>query len=106
MKVLLDQGVPVPLRTAMPEIDIRTALFMGWSELSNGALLDAAEREVFTVLVTTDRNLQHQQKLDGRAIAVVILPTTSWPRLSGALPAIRKAIEGAQGGRVLTVSLD
>ena len=34
--------------------------------LKNGDLLDAAEREGFEVLITTDRNLQYQQNLNSR----------------------------------------
>jgi len=38
---------------------------MGWSRLSNGELLDAAEKE-FDVLITTDQALRTQQNLSGR----------------------------------------
>jgi hypothetical protein len=51
---------------------------MDWTMLDNGALLDAAERD-FDVLVTTDRNLRHQQDLRGRRLAILTLPSTSWP---------------------------
>jgi hypothetical protein len=53
---------------------------LGWSTLSNGELLAAAEDE-FDVLVTTDRSLRHQQDLTGRRLSILVLPTTSWPRL-------------------------
>ena len=33
------------------------------------------------MLVTTDRNLRHQQNLTGRRLSILVLPTTSWPRL-------------------------
>ncbi len=49
---------------------------MGWAELDNGALLKAAETD-FDLLVTTDQNLHYQQNLDGRRIAILVLPTTS-----------------------------
>jgi hypothetical protein len=45
---------------------------MGWSGLKNGELLDNAQAE-FDVLLTVDRNMQYQQNLKGRSIAVVIL---------------------------------
>ena len=54
MRVLFDQGTPVPLRNYLPEYKVATAAEMGWSTLSNGELLDAAERE-FDLLVTTDQ---------------------------------------------------
>ena len=46
MRILFDQGTPVPLRNYLPEHKVATAAEMGWSTLSNGELLDAAEREI------------------------------------------------------------
>ena len=57
MRVLFDQGTPVPLRNYLTEHRVATAVEMGWSTLSNGELLDAAEKE-FDVLVTTDQALK------------------------------------------------
>jgi hypothetical protein len=44
MRVLFDQGVPVPLRRHLTLHSIDTAFERGWSALKNGDLLDAAER--------------------------------------------------------------
>jgi len=38
--------------------------------------LDAAEAAGFDVLLTTDRNIRHQQNLTGRRIAMVVLGAT------------------------------
>lgn len=51
---------------------------MAWAELDNGALLKAAEDQ-FDVLITTDRKLRFQQNLTARQLAILVLPTTSWP---------------------------
>lgn len=80
MRILFDQGTPVPLKEHLPGHSVRTAYELGWSTLRNGELLARAE-EQFDVLVTTDRNLRFQQNLAERKLAVVVLPTTSWPRL-------------------------
>ncbi len=80
MHVLFDQGTPVPLRNYFGAHKVVTAAEMGWSRLSNGELLDAAEKE-FDVLITTDQALRTQQNLSGRNLAVLILPFASWPRL-------------------------
>jgi hypothetical protein len=53
---------------------------MGWSRLSNGQLLDAAEKQ-FDLLITTDQALRTQQNLADRKLAVLVLPFASWPRL-------------------------
>ena len=80
MKILFDQGTPAPLRHALAGHAVSTAYELGWASLTNGDLLDAAEQN-FDVLVTTDQNLPYQQNLTGRRLAVLILPTTSWPVL-------------------------
>ncbi|MDX2192274.1 MAG: hypothetical protein NW201_02900 [Gemmatimonadales bacterium] len=79
--MLFDQGTPVPLRRALIGHEVKTAHERGWSRLANGELLRAAEAARFAVLVTTDKNLRYQQHLPARRIAVVVLGTTSWPRI-------------------------
>jgi hypothetical protein len=78
VRVLFDQGTPVPLRRELSGHTISTAFEMGWAQLSNGELLNAAEA-AFDVLITTDQNLRYQQNLTGRRLAILVLPTTSWP---------------------------
>lgn len=75
MKILLDHGTPAPLRRALTDHSVVTAYEKGWAGFTNGELLSAAER-AFDVFVTTDQNLA------GRQLAILVLPTTSWPRLS------------------------
>jgi hypothetical protein len=80
VKILFDQGTPAPLRCALSNHLVSTAFEKGWSNLSNGNLLNAAELE-FDLLITTDKNLEYQQNLAGRKIAILVLPTTSWPEI-------------------------
>jgi hypothetical protein len=80
VRVLFDQGTPVPLRDYLGPHEVATAAEMGWSRLSNGQLLDAAEKQ-FDLLVTTDQAMRTEQNLAGRKLAVLILPFASWPRL-------------------------
>jgi len=80
VRILFDQGTPVPLRRALIGHEVITAYEMGWSALKNGELLKAAEAQ-FEILITTDRNLSYQQNLTGRQLAILVLPTTSWPRI-------------------------
>jgi len=54
---------------------------MGWHELRNGDLLRAAERAGFDVLITSDKNVRHQNRLGGRRIAVLERGTNRWPTL-------------------------
>jgi hypothetical protein len=99
MKILLDQGTPAPLRAALTDHSVSTAYEMGWSDLDNGTLLKVAEEE-FDALITTDKNLRYQQDLKGRRLAIVILPSTSWPKLQAYLPQIISAVDRLQQGDV------
>ena len=105
MRVLFDQGTPVPLRRVLTQHEIATAHELGWSNLSNGELLDAAEKEGFALLVTADRNLKYQQNLTSRRIAIVVLSTTSWPRIQRAVAAVIAAVEGATAGTYVEVDI-
>ena len=58
MRILFDQGTPVPLRRWLTAHEIETAWQRGWALLSNGELLSAAESAGFDLLVTTDQNLR------------------------------------------------
>ena len=73
MRILFDQGTPVPLRRYLTEHSVTTAYEEGWSNLSNGDLLKSAEDKGYQIFVTTDRNLRYQQNLSDRQIAIVAL---------------------------------
>jgi hypothetical protein len=77
MKVLLDACVPRPLRRFLPGHTVRVAQEMGWGQLKNGVLLKEAELQ-FDAFITTDQNLKYQQKVVGRKLAVLVLPTNDW----------------------------
>ena len=91
MKVLFDQGVPVPLRESLISLKVSTCFEMGWATLSNGQLIAEAESK-FDIFVTTDKNLRYQQDLTGRKIAIFVLPTTRWPQLKPHSQKIGEAI--------------
>jgi predicted nuclease of predicted toxin-antitoxin system len=103
MRILFDQGTPVPLRDHISGHDIETAYELGWSRLTNGELLASAEGR-FDVLVTTDRNLRHQQSLSGRKLAVLVLPTTSWPELQTQVQTIVSALGSLKPGEFLELT--
>ena len=98
MRVLFDQGTPVPLRRYLALHAVATVFEKGWSTLQNGELLSTAEYEGFEVLVTTDQNLRYQQNLENRQIAVVVLMTTSWPRIERAVNRVVAALNSVKPG--------
>lgn len=97
MKILFDQGTPVPLRR-LPTHAVDTAYERGWSELSNGELLTLAEREDYELLITTDRNLRYQQNLAEHQIAIAVLMSTSWPRIQQQIERIQAIVDAIQIG--------
>ncbi|QDU54448.1 DUF5615 family PIN-like protein [Aeoliella mucimassa] len=103
MKILFDQGVPVPLRKSLLDHQVVTAYELGWSTLKNGELLAAAVAQEFEVMVTTDQNLEHQQKIAILQLAIIVLPTTAWPTLSKHVDKIAETINNCQLGKVLRV---
>lgn len=72
----------------------------GWATLTNGELLAAAEGS-FDAFVTTDQNLRYQQNLGERRLAILVLPTTSWPRLQVHAAAIAAAVVALRPGELL-----
>lgn len=81
MRILFDQGTPVPLRHALAGHEVATTWHRGWSLLSNGDLLAVAEGEGFDLLVTTDQNLRHQQNVADHRLAILVLMAANWPAI-------------------------
>ena len=66
--------------------------------LANGELLDAVEGDGIDVLVTTDSNLKHQQNISGRALGIVVLGSTSWPRIRPVAASVVSAVNATVVG--------
>jgi hypothetical protein len=73
MKILLDECVTRKLKPYLTEFEVATVVEMNWSGLKNGCLLSVATEEKFDILLTIDKNLEHQQNMDNYEIAVVVL---------------------------------
>ena len=73
MFVLFDNGTPRGLVRFLTGHSVEEARARGWEELTNGELIDAAEQAGFEVMVTTDKNIRHQQNFKARKIALVVL---------------------------------
>ena len=68
MRVLFDQGTPLPLRQALPQHSVETAFERGWSTLANGDLLAAAEADGFDVMETRFSTRSQPADADARAV--------------------------------------
>lgn len=98
MKILFDQGTPVPLRRHLSGHVVDTAYERGWAALSNGNLIAVAEQDDYDLLITTDQNLRYQQNFAGRQLATLVLLSTSWPRIQLHLDAIQDAVDAIVPG--------
>ena|SRR6266513_635073 len=97
MKIIFDQGTPAPLRNGLSGHSVSTAFELGWSSLANGELLQQAEGQ-FDLLITTDQNLRYQQNLTGRKLAILVLPTTSWPEIKTHEAEVAAAVDAIKPG--------
>ena len=105
MKVIFDHGTPRPLRNHLTGHAVDTAAEKGWSELSNGDLLEHAEKEGYEVLVTPDQNIRHQQNLIRRRIAVLVLRSNRWPRIRPKVEEVAAALACIQAGEIKEVPI-
>ena len=76
MKLLFDQGTPVPLRRHLTGHSVDTAADSGWSDVDNGELL-----------------------------VIVVLLSTAWPDVRLRIDEIRKAVIDTRPGDVRDVPI-
>jgi len=73
---------------------------MQWGGVKNGALLALIEQERFDVLLTGDKNMEKQQRLEGRPFAVLIMSAINWPVVRPHVELISIALDEARPGTV------
>ena len=105
MRILFDQATPVPIRSFLKNHAVRTAAQEGWDTLRNGELLAAAESSGFEVFLTPDKNIRHQQNLEERRIAIVVIGNPQWPTLRLHVKVIVAAVDAAIPGSYVEVAI-
>lgn len=83
---------------------METAFERGWQRLPDKALLDAAERAGFEVLITTDQNLRDQQPLDERQLSILVLMTTDWRTIRRHADLVTAAVSSLRPGGYVELS--
>jgi predicted nuclease of predicted toxin-antitoxin system len=104
MRVLLDECVPRKLKQDLEGHEVSTVPEMGWASKKNGELLRLAAGR-FDVLITADRSLLYQQKLEGISLAVISLGARS-NRLKDLRPLMTKVqamLPTAKPGRIVRI---
>ncbi len=98
MLILFDHGTPWPLRHYLPGHTIHRALQLGLDRVANGLLIARAEEAGYELLITTDRNIWHQQNLAARQIAILVLVDHNWPYNQAGIDAITSAVAEMAAG--------
>jgi predicted nuclease of predicted toxin-antitoxin system len=104
MRILIDECLDWRLCESLTGHDCTSVRRMGWSGLTNGALLRKAETE-FDVFITGDRNLSFQQTASDFDIAVIVLHAESI-QLSHTRPLMPKVsgiLRTLQSGQVVDI---
>ena len=98
MRILLDECVPRALRRYLSGHAVLTVQSVGWTGMSDGALLARIDGE-FDVFVTADASLPYEQDLTHRAFAVlVLLGRTSARALADRAAEIRETVVSLRPG--------
>jgi len=101
MKVLLDECLPKKLKREVEADFVQTAPEAGWASKKNGELLRLAEAD-FDVLLTNDRNIEHQQNLKKFDLAFVVLValTNDIADLKPLMPAANETLKTIKAGEI------
>ncbi len=97
MKILIDECLPNQFRHELPEHEVHSVQWAGFSGKKNGELLRAASEASYDLFLTIDQGVPYQDKLSNFGISLDLEP------LAGA---IRKALAQVTPGRVIFVPAD
>jgi hypothetical protein len=103
MKILLNECVPIQVSGFLTSHEVQSVVEKGWQGLSNGDLLEAAEKEGFDRFIIADKNMRHQQNLSRRRLAILELWTNHRPTLERHVARIGAAVEGISPGQYATL---
>ena len=106
MRVLLDESLPRPFAALLSGHEVRTVVAVGWSGKENGELLRLAAAS-FDVLLTADRNLEHQRNLTALPLSVVVLvaPTNRIESLTPLVPELLEVLNALPARRLVHIGV-
>src|SRR5580658_10045507 len=73
MRLLFDENMPFTLARELIGHECSHVIRLGWSGTKNGALLTRAEKAGFEALLTLDDDMEPEQDMSGRKIAVLVV---------------------------------
>jgi predicted nuclease of predicted toxin-antitoxin system len=106
MRVLLDEQLDHRLKPLFDRDFVAVTVHeRGWGSMKDGALLRAAQAE-FDALVTMDRGIPHQQKVQALSLGIVVVRAMSNRRADVAplIPKVNDVLREIGPGEVVYVS--
>ena len=103
-RVLIDENLPIRLRSWLSSTEAVTVEFMGWKGVRNGELVRLAGAQGFAILITADRALALAPRT-WAPLACVHLTSNSAQRLRSAAGRIDAACNRVLPGQVITVAV-
>ena len=105
MLILLDHCAPGPMRAYLPGHIVHTAAGMGWDLRPDGEVLTLAEAHGYELLISVDQDIQYQQNLTVRQIAILVLKPNDWSLIRPRIDDINAAISRIQPGEYIEVDI-
>jgi predicted nuclease of predicted toxin-antitoxin system len=92
MKLLLDEYLPRKLKREFLGHEALTIDEAGFKGLKNGRLIQSASEKGFEVLISADKNIEHQQNKANLPLAILVLSAKN-NRIESLLPLMTEALE-------------
>jgi len=106
MRILIDECLPRQLKVWLTaKHHAETVHAMGWANVKNGKLLQAANEAGFDVFVTADKNMYYQQNFAGLQIAAVVIPSNRKLLVQKSVPALMQSLEQVTPGQKVVMDL-
>jgi len=103
MRILFDENLPFSFFSRLlAEFEVKSVKDAGWSGIKNGALLKQIEGN-FDIFITSDKNIRHQQNIEGRTFAIVEVYTNRLPLLKEIESKILLSIQEISGNEYVEV---
>lgn len=106
MKILLDECVTKRLKPYLPGHKVITVTEKRWNGLKNGQLLEKAVEDNFDLLLTIDKNIMYQQKIDNYRIIVAVIdsPSSKIEVIKEFIPRFNEMIASFERGNIYIIS--
>ena len=104
MRAVVDESVPRQVVPELLALGHRINSFPNeWKGLKNGSLIARLRSDGFQILVTCDKNFQHQQNIQRSQLALIVLPSPFMPELLPLLEKVADALSSIATGQIVKI---